>query len=238
MHRKIKLFAGFSVLLLTTMCTFYDQGGAVISSNGLSCQSRTDFGFFQRQRSAQCYYQCPNGTVRQPEIAGEFSTSSPLYSASKEDLDVQFCKGALQPPPTASPTLPVSATAAPASTESEQISPSATAEISEPVQPVQPVQPPLLAGDVTMCNMDLDLINFRMNDPVPDLTGRALAVQIAEQETTCTINPVNTSVLTCTIPAAVTFPIRVVVHLDGAVVNDFTFNGLGCAKITTVTTAP
>lgn len=222
----------FSVLLLTTMCTFYDQGGAVVSSNGLSCQTQTDYGLFEGQQSAQCYYQCPDGTSRQLEIAGEFSVSSPLYSASREELDKQFCGGALQPTPTsalatAAPTLAENQTALPIASATEQVSPSATAEIS----PV--AQLPLLAGDVTMCDLAISLINFRMLQPVPDLTGKVLAVHIADRATTCTVNPTNTSLLTCTIPASVTFPARVVVRLDSTVVNDFTYSGLGCAKIAT-----
>jgi hypothetical protein len=81
--------------------------------------------------------------------------------------------------------------------------------------------------------MAINLINFRMIEPVPNLTGRSLEVQIAGQDSTCATNPVNTSLLTCTLPRAVTFPIQVVVRLDDSVVNDFSFNGLGCAKIAT-----
>jgi hypothetical protein len=130
MYRKIKLFSALSALLLT-MCTFYDQAGAVVAPNGLSCQMQTDFGFSGRQRSAQCYYQCPDGTVRQPEISGEFTSSSPLYSAPKQDLDAQFCSGVLPPTPTqptaaTDQTLTVTETAAPTGTDS----PTATEEVS------------------------------------------------------------------------------------------------------------
>lgn len=233
MHRKIMLVAAlsaFSVLLLT-MCTFYDQSGAVVSPNGLSCQNRTDYIFFERRQSAACYYQCPDQTIRRPEISEKFSPSSPLYSASKEDLDAQFCGLALQPTATVSPT--------------EQFSPSPTRGITATVPPTEraspsptqgtslAVQTPLLTGDVTMCDLAVNLINFRMIEPVPDLNAKALAVQIADRETTCYVNATNPSLLTCTIPGFVTFPARVVVRLDNVVVNDFTFNGLGCAKIAT-----
>ena len=234
MHIKRKLLIALSSVLLS-MCTFYDQGGAVVSSNGLSCQNRTDFVFFKRQQSAYCYYRCPDQTIRRPEIPEKFSTSSPLYSASKEDLDARFCS--LAPQPTA---MQPSATASPIA----PVSPSATREISATESPTAPVSPsptaasvasppPLLQGDVTMCDVAADLINFRMAEPVPDLTGKALDVQIAGQQSSCDINPVNTSLLTCTIPPSVTFPARIVVRLDGAVVNDFTYSGLGCAKLTT-----
>jgi hypothetical protein len=252
MRRQLKVFAALSVFLLTTMCTFYDQSGAVVAPNGLSCQTQTDFEGLERQQSARCYYQCPDGTGRQPEIPGEFSSSSPLYSASKEELDAQFCDGALPPAQTQPavtdsptptifttepPTLAVPATETPTSAVSatvlptEEVSTSATAEIAAP---------PLLRGDVTMCDVGVHLINFRMVEANPDLEGQDLEVQIAGQRTTCSINPVNTSLLTCTIPAGVTFPSRVVVRLNGSVVNDFTYSGLGCAEIATAfpTTTP
>lgn len=232
MHRKLKLFAAFSTLLLS-MCTFYDQSGAIVSPNGLSCQNRTDYGLFQSERAAECYYKCPDGTVRQPEIKGEFSVSSPLYSAPQAEMDGQYCQGAMltsTPRPTSEvPTdLPVDATATPAfSTEQALPSPSATSLITVPNQP------PLLRGDVTMCDVAVNLISFRMLEPVPDLTAAALEVQIADQPSFCTVNPTNTSLLTCTIPPGVVFPARVFVRLDGATVNDFIYDGLGCAKIAT-----
>ena len=256
MHRKINLVAliAFSALFLT-MCTLYDQSGAVISSNGLSCQNRTDFVSWRGQQSASCYYQCPDQTIRRPELQEKFSPSSPLYSASKEDLDAQFCGDlALQPtatespatePPvaqaSASPTRELSATVSP----TLQASPSATRETSATATPGAQASPsptrgtsatsqtPLLTGGVTMCDLAVDLINFRMNEPVPTLNNRDLIVQIAGQETSCYVNEVNPSLLTCRIPASAVFPARVVVRLDNVEVNDFTYDGGGCAKIAT-----
>ena len=92
MGRKIKLFLVFSVLLLTTMCRWYDPGGRVTSTNGLSCQNYMNYGSFEE--AAECSYICPDGTIQQPVIAEKFSVSSPLYSASKEELDGRFCANA------------------------------------------------------------------------------------------------------------------------------------------------
>jgi hypothetical protein len=221
------------------MCTIYDHSGAIISPNGLSCQNRTDYDFLQGEKTATCYYQCPDGSVRRPEIPEEFNVSSPLYSAPKDQIDRQFCQGsalstATQPLPTDLATDAPTETPATADLPTEQALPSPTAGI------VVPNLPPLLRGDVTMCDVGISLINFRMIEPVPDLTGKQLEVKIADQPTTCSINPVNTSLLTCTIPAGVSFPARVFVSLDGATANDFIYDGLGCAKIATAfpTTTP
>jgi hypothetical protein len=91
-----------------------------------------------------------------------------------------------------------------------------------------------------MCDVAADLINFRMLEPPPDLTGKTVMAEINAQELSCAVNPVNTSLLTCNLPPAVTFPARIIIYVDQDVVNDFTFSGLGCANITTpiVTTTP
>ena len=232
MRRKMKLVLAFSALLLT-MCKCY-AGGPVTSTNGLSCESYTDYRFFEwrgeeydfyiHDKGAKCSFTCPDGIVMHSDIPGEFSLSSPLYSASKADLDSRFCGIALQPAPT--PTEPLATTSpTPAATPTVQASP--TVEIS----PTAP--PPLLTGGVTMCDTGVDLISFRIAEPPPDLTGKTLTAQIAEQESSCAVNPTNPSLLTCTIPVAVTFPARVVVGVDGVVVNDFVYDGLGCAEIST-----
>jgi hypothetical protein len=211
MDRKIKWFLAFSVLLFTTMCRWYDPGGRITSTNGLSCQNYVNYGSFEE--AAECSYICPDGTISQPVIAGKFSASSPLYSASKEELDGRFCAGIVQPTTTELPTsMPPTAQASP------------TAALSP-----TPL-PPLLTGEVTSCNRSMNLINFRMVEDAPDLTGKALIVLISEQESACAVNPLNPSLLTCTTEAPLTFPMRVVVQVDGAEVNDFIFDGFGCVR--------
>jgi hypothetical protein len=226
MHRNIKLLAVLFALLVS-MCTVYDQSGAIVAPNGLSCQNRTNYdSSIEGQASADCYYLCPDGTGRQLEIEGGFSASSPLYSASKEEVDTQFCQGSLLPTPTQPPDSP-------------------TLEATEPVLPsptsgIGASGEPLLQGEVTMCDTGIRLINFRMLEPAPDLVVEGLEVEIADQSTTCSVNPTNPSLLTCNLPASVTFPVRVLVRMDGAVANDFLYDGLGCAQIATAfpTTTP
>lgn len=225
MRRNIKLFIAFSSLFMS-MCTIYDQGGAVLAPNGLSCENRTDYVFFEAQPSATCYYRCPDGTARQWEIEEKFALSSSLYQASKEELDDQYCQGSLEPPPTQTPT-PQPPTAEPTSTDSP------TEEATEPAlaSPTFEIivsEQPLLRGDVTMCNKGTRLINFRMIAPAQDLAPEDLEVEIDEQLTSCSVNPNNTSILSCTLPPDITFPARVLVRLRGTVVNDFTYDGVGC----------
>jgi hypothetical protein len=228
MPGKIKLLLLLSAFLLT-MCKNYDQAGPVVAANGLSCQNFIDYGVFSQEEGAECFYACPDGTVRQPAVPGNFSTESTLYSASKQELDSQFCGIASQPTSTIAPvsTSPPLAVSTPSPTLTPTIQVSPTAEISPTAQA------PLLTGAVTLCDETLGLISFRMVETAPDLTDKILTVQVAEQETACAVNPVNTSLLTCDLPSPITFPARVLVSLDGAVVNDFTYDGIGCILVDT-----
>ena len=94
---------------------------------------------------------------------------------------------------------------------------------------------PLLAETVSMCDLGGKLINFRLLSPIPELTVEDLKVQIAEQESTCYINPTNPSLLTCTISNDISFPAQVVVSVGDTVVNNFVYSGLGCSIVTTPT---
>ena len=86
-----------------------------------------------------------------------------------------------------------------------------------------------------MCDLGGKLINFRIMQTAPDITGKTLEVQIAEQDSSCYVNPTNPGLLTCSIPNDISFPAHVVVSLDGAIVNDFLYSGVGCAILTTPT---
>jgi hypothetical protein len=109
-----------------------------------------------------------------------------------------------------------------------QPSPTALPSLTAQISPTP--LPPLLTGEVTSCNRSINLINFRMIVSAPDLTGRTLMVLISEQESTCAVNQLNPSLLTCTTAAPLTFPMRVIVQVDGTEVNDFTFDGFGCVR--------
>jgi hypothetical protein len=237
MHRKIKLIFIFSAFALT-MCRSYAT--PVSTMEGLSCRTYT--AYFQdgleSSKGVECTYTCPNGTIAGPF---EFDTDPSLW-ATKGDLDRQLCGIApatftpAKSAANASPTPDLSSTPA----ASPTLSATATVEPSPTVEITPTAQEPLLTGRVLMCDVGANLINFRIVQPAPDLTGKTITAQINDTESMCAVNPTNPSLLTCTIPTGVTFPARVVVSLDGAVVNDFVYDGTGCAEITTpvVTTTP
>lgn len=227
MSRKLELFLGltFSAFLLT-MCRVYDQAETISSTDELSCRTYT--GYFEdglgTSHGLECYYECPDGRV------GPFDFEvNPSLSASKADLDRLYCGIAA---PQFTPTDPA-ASMSPTSAASEAPATSSTPEATDTSQASPTPEPPLLTGQTTMCDLGANLISFRMVEPVIDLTNKTLTVEIAELETSCAVNPTNPSLLTCTIPPLVTFPASVVIRLDGVVVNDFTYEGIGCDQLTT-----
>ena len=220
--------------LLFVLCAFLlvmCRGNVAPASTieGLSCRTYPDY--------FECTYICPDGTN-----AGPFRFEiDPAISATEGDLDRLFCGIA---PATFTPREPTAATsptpdASSTATETPTLSVSPTAKMSVTVESLQTAEP-LLTGGVTMCDIGGNLISFRMVQPSPDLTGKTITAEIAGQETTCYVNPTNTSLMTCTLPADVTFPVTVVISLEGTVVNDFTYSGTGCVRLTTpvATTTP
>ncbi len=230
MSRKLRILLVLSTFLLS-MCRSYGNG-TVASSNGFSCQNYTDYGFLQRSEGASCFYVCPDGTVAQPQISENFSGDSSLFNAAKNELDSQFCSVAAQSTATESLASTPVASATEPTIETATIEASPTAAISPTAAA------PILTGEVTMCDQTTDLISFRILDTAPDLTGELVTARIAEQESTCAVNPVNTSLLTCTLPGLLTLPAQVVVSLDGAVVNDFQYDGVGCILVDTPIPSP
>ena len=199
--------------------------------DGLSCRNFTAYfegGSGITSKGVECTYVCPNGETVGPR---DFDFD-PSLSATKADLDRLFCGIA---PPTFTPVTTL-VTSSPTPAETPTVRASATASVT--ISPTS--ASPLLTGQVTMCDTGANLISFRIAEPVPDLTGRTVEAEIAGQDSICTVNPVNTSLLTCTMPPGLIFPVSVVVSLDGAVVNELTLNGIGCTQITTpvATTTP
>lgn len=224
MRKKLKLFIVFCCFLLT-MCRKYDEGAPLLTMAGLSCRNYT--AYFEHglrtSKGLECYYACPDQTIGPLDFPVD-----PALNYTKGDMDRLYCGIEAQPTPTVS-----TASASPTTVASPTLAPSPTPEVSATPETTLTSAAPLLTGKVTMCDTGASLISFRVIEPPPDLTGKRLTAQIAGQGSSCSINPTNPSLMTCTIPAGVTFPARVVVSVDGAVVNDFTYDGLGCAQIST-----
>lgn len=235
MPGKTKFFLLLSTILLT-MCKNY-ANEPITYSNGLSCRNYVEYQFFQQddnesglystQEGADCVYVCRDESEHQIAISG---TASELYGASVDELEAQICGFVVAPTATPRPTPTPTATSTP------RVRPTRTSPPTEaPSATVVVLAEPLLDGTVSMCDLGGKLINFRILTPSPDLAESALQVEIADKETSCNVNSVNSSLLTCVIPNDISFPARVVVNLDGVTVNDFIYSGVGCGILTTPT---
>ena len=225
---KKKLFLAFYALLLT-MCRSYTQAQPFTSIDGLACQLFNEP--FAGTRGFECTYTCPDGQTIGPR---DFDTD-PSLSATKGDLDRLFC-GIAPPTSIRAPTL-VASSPTPADSPTVEASPTTALTATEAASPTGS---PLFTGRVTMCDTGGNLISFRLVDSPPDLSNATLKVEIAGQESSCTVNPTNLSLLTCTLPSDLTFPASVVVRLGDVIVNELTLDGIGCDEITTpvATTTP
>jgi hypothetical protein len=93
--------------------------------------------------------------------------------------------------------------------------------------PPTPSLPFILVGSVTYCDslervMNLPFVDgFAPQDYKHDVTMNGLAV-------VCKVNTSNSKLLTCTYPAAVTFPVNIQVSINGMITNQFTFDGASC----------
>ncbi len=93
-----------------------------------------------------------------------------------------------------------------------------------------PTAAPLLTGQVSSCFLNTSVINFRFVQPPPDLTGKNLSVLIQGQPSQCYVPPGFPGSLSCKLPPNTSFPTGIVVTLDNAVVNSFSFNGVVCQQ--------
>ena len=213
MRNILIFFVAFSTFVLS-MCASLPERELANPIAGLSCRPSAG-------QDMECYYTCPEGTVGPLRFEGD-----PSLSLSKSDFDLRFCENV---PPSTS-TAPIASPSASASlTSSPSAEPSATVMV-----PVT-AQDPYLAETVSMCDLGGKLINFRISASSPEITNDSLDVQIADRESSCYVNPTNRALLTCRLPNDFSFPVHVVVSLDGVLVNDFTFDGAGCAILTTPT---
>ena len=218
MRKKLMFFMVFSTFFLT-MCGNLPESELANPIAGLSCKPSPG----SSSQEMVCYYTCPEETVG-PMLFEE----DPSLVLSKGDFDRRFCGITPQFTSTAPPANP-----------SPSSSPTGSPTVASTATGLVPVtaQDPFLAETVSMCDLGGKLINFRILDTAPELTPETLDVQIAEQETTCYVNPTNPSLLTCVLPNDISFPVQIVVSRGGAVIHDFMYSGLGCAVLTTPTPA-
>ena len=202
---------------LVCRCTF-DSGAPVTlnlsDGSTLECREfyesnptwQTIFYFY----SYDCSIPCPDGSLvpakemRLPNIEGKYN------GVDIVDLDLATLQGRYCAAPTAEPA--------------ESPTPTAVASTGN----VQVTGAPFLTGKITACDYKAGFINFERADTAQDYSQESVQVVLNQQSTQCSVPDSNRGILSCGLPAGVRFPLNVQVNVDGATVNDFSFDGSFC----------
>ena len=88
--------------------------------------------------------------------------------------------------------------------------------------------PPILTGEVTACNVPGRYINLRLAQPVFDFSSAIATININGISSECVIPSDNLTVLSCTLPQPLTFPINIAILINGSPAGSFTFDGSYC----------
>ncbi len=88
---------------------------------------------------------------------------------------------------------------------------------------------PLLSGDVTACDRKAGFINFELAAISPLVSESDVVLTINGRQVPCQFAGNDNSLLSCPLPADVTFPAQIHVAVAGSNTDDFSYDGSGCA---------
>ncbi len=206
--RLILLFT--AILVFMCRCNFPDDKKTIVYSDNTydGCTGFTDIDLQSTADKSgyTCFLTCPDGSTVSYDI---FSTPVFGQKLQKGELQAKYCKAGAAATATVTATL-----------------------TQTPVGPA-PVggTSPLLSGNVTACSLKDGYINFRLVDNAPAITGSELLVTINGVKVNCTVPPNNLTILSCTLPAGITFPTDVKVAIGDSVANQFSYNGDECLYV-------
>lgn len=180
----------------------------------VSCREFYDINLTWTGRSYMytydCQIPCPDGStvtakemivsgLREAVVAGE-----PLAEVTLDMWQKQYC-----------PVAPV---------ETETPTPTPLAAEDGAV----PVAVPLLTEKVTACDYKAGFVNFELVDPAQNVNEMEMTVAFNQAPVNCEVPNNNPNILSCSLPSDIRFPFNVSVEVDGALANDFDFDGSYC----------
>jgi hypothetical protein len=165
------------------------------------------------QSGKQCIIPCPGYGVPY-----DITTDADIQNFTLAELSAKVCnpQQANIPEPVASST--------------DEPTEEPTAPPTDPATDPAPLKP-YLTGAALSCNRTQRFVNFAIDPAVTDLNPAGLSVTFNNTPVNCTpIANAQPSVLSCSYPASMTFPIQVLVDLNGVTINNFTFDGGICTS--------
>lgn len=214
-----RLFFVFTALLVTVCRCSFDRGDPVLISfeDGASmrCTKYIDYqpnwsALWNNSSNFDCDLPCPDGSkvsvkeLSSPELMQAVADDGKVTTAVLQSLQKEYCT------PESLSKATATVTAAPTQT-------------STPV-----VLPPILTGEVTACDVPARFINLRLAQPIFDFSTAIVTININGVSSECVIPSDNPTVLSCTLPQPITFPINIAILINGSPASSFSFEGSYC----------
>ena len=213
--RLSRLILVFTALLVTVCRCSLDGGVStpITFEDGstMKCDQFIEYRAVGGNSSTfDCDLPCPDGSTVPIK---EFSSSELIQAVAEkgkvpasvlQDLQKQYCTAASLIKATVTPTLVPTKT------------------------PTLTALPPILTGEVTACNVPGRYINLRLAQPVFDFSSAIATININGISSECVIPSDNLTVLSCTLPQPLTFPINIAILINGSPASSFTFDGSYC----------
>ena len=216
--RLSRLILVFTALLVTVCRCSFDRGSPapIVFEDGstMRCTKYIDYlpnwsALWNNDSNFDCDLPCPDGStvpvkeLSSPELLKAFTENGKVPAPVLQDLQKQYCTAASLAKATITPTL------APTKT------------------PTLTALPPILTGEVTACNVPGRYINLRLAQPVFDFSSAIVTININGVSSEC-VETGNPTVMSCTLPQPITFPINIGILINGKPASNFTFDGSYC----------
>lgn len=187
-------------------CVFtgeYDSGWSFFST---ATYPATYNGTFRCTNPDGSNLTCPNTDQPAERVEFDARVTIPRDITEKNFWSLMGC-GASTPQATSTPT----ASPAPTQTSMPTATPAA-----------------LLNGEVSACNKKDGFINFKLATISPLVNESDIFLTINGTQVSCKFAGNDNSLLSCPLPAGVTFPAQIHVAQGSTTVNDFSYDGAGC----------
>ena len=211
--RSLRIFFATTILILMSFACDWGVPNPILSS--VTC---TKSG----SESAVCTYVCKKGGGSLSDNRTQSFGSGGFVNVEKEEELEKLCAETYPN----DYSQPVSAASEATEPPTEEAPTDAPTEAPTEAPPAElPV--PILTGEVTYCDLVSRSVNLRL---VEGFSAEEFnhQVTIGGEAMSCKFNEGNASLLTCTFPATIKFPVSIQASQDGNIVNEFDYNGSNC----------
>lgn len=210
--RSLRIFFAIAVLVLMSLACEWAVPTPILPS--VTCTKRGS-------ESAECTYVCKKGGgLLRDSFTPPYGNGGFANVEKEEELE-KLCAASF--PNDYSQPVSAASEATEPPTEAPTESPTET-PTAAPIE----LPTPILTGDVTYCDAATRFINLRL---VEGFSAESFNHQLSMggAPMTCSFNQSNSTLLTCSYPATVSFPASIKVESsNGSVANEFEFTGSNC----------